>query len=296
MFISAETETLVQQFKALADPQRIRVLMLCKAGELSVGELVDVLGQSQPRVSQHLKLLCAAGLLRRFRDGKRVFYRWPSTPGAAERRLLAALPEQDPRFDADLALLRNLRTESAGLDEPSAPDTTQRTIARALIELTVSTPVGDLLDIGCGRGRLLKLLASRARRAIGVDIDSAARSSARAELFLAGLSNCSLRKGDMYDLEFDDASFDTIILDDVLGVAKQPQRVLTEAARLLRTNGRLLVLHRLDDASLETTTARLAPLTARCHLRMTAPRPIPAEQPEWLLSTLTHSAGQSAVA
>ena len=282
MFISKETDALLQQFKALADPQRIRVLVLCKAGELSVGELVDVLGQSQPRVSQHLKLLCAAGLLNRFRDGKRVFYRWPAAPSAAERRLLAALPEQDPRFDADLTLLRNLRTVPVDPNAPPTIDASQRAIARALIELTVSTPVGDLLDIGCGRGRLLKLLASRARRAVGVDIDSAARSSARAELFLAGLSNCSLRKGDMYDLDFEDASFDTIILDDVLGSATQPQRVLAEARRLLRRNGRLLVLQRLGSSNLEATTAELAPLTASCNLRMTSPRPIPSQQPVWL--------------
>jgi ArsR family transcriptional regulator len=241
--MEASTEILLQQLKALADATRMRLVALCSQGECSVSELTRVVGLSQPRTSQHLKQLCDTGLLQRFRDGKRMFYRIPSRGGESGRRLLELIPADDPVFREDAGLLWRLRgetiahTRSATSDGPS-----DRAIHREIVELTVTAPLGDVLDVGCGRGRILKLLASRAHRIVGLDLDADARQLARAELMLAGIPNCSLRHGDMYRMPFGDAEFDTVILDDVVAGAAHPARVFAETKRLLRQGGRLFVL------------------------------------------------------
>lgn len=293
------TDALLQRFKALGDLTRLRLVALCRHGECSVSELTEVIGQSQPRISQQLKLLCDAELLRRFRDGKRVYYRLPSSGGPAGdlRPFLALIPGDDPLFAEDINRLRELRGqgigEAAGDDDPGL---TGRALQKALVELTVTSPVGDLLDIGCGRGTILKLLASRARRAVGVDIDANARHLARAELMLAGLPNCSLRQGDMYRLPFDDAEFNTIILDDVLAEATEPVLALKEASRLLKPGGRLFILHSVSDANAASVQQSLAAWSAAAALRLAPPHPVPAKNPAWLLAVATSADSKTAAA
>ena len=295
-----QAEQLAAQFKALADPVRMRLVALCRQGECSVSELTQVVGLSQPRVSQHLKRLCDAGILERFRDGQWVFYRVPARGDepAARRRLLELIPDKDAVFQEDLARLQAHRGErvaasgaDVGTERPG-----DRALHKALLELTVTAQLGDLLDVGCGRGRILKLLASRAHRAVGVDIDADARRLARAELMLAGLPNCSLRRGDMYRLPFGDADFDTIILDDVLADARDPVRVLTEARRLLRAGGRLFVLLAVSDRSLDELQSQLAAWSATAGLRLAPARLAPRIDPQWLVSVATVSDRQSAAA
>ncbi len=284
--MKASTDSLLNQFKALADPVRARLVALCGAAECSVSELTHITGLSQPRVSQHLKQLIATGLLERFRDGHFVYYRVPANGAAApaRRRLLGLLPGDEPEFDRDLDKLRQLRgEESAGLAD--AGD--DRFLHKALVELTVAAPLGDLLDIGCGQGRLLKLLASRAHRVVGVDIDPEARRLARAELLLAGLPNCSLRQGDMYSLPFDDAEFDTIILDDVLGDAGRPVAAVDEARRLLKPGGRILLLAGVGSAGIDKLRENFAAWAAATGLRLAPPRSIPDKKPGWLLGVAT---------
>ncbi|MFQ5983139.1 MAG: ArsR/SmtB family transcription factor [Woeseiaceae bacterium] len=294
------TAQLAAQFKALADPVRMRLVAICRRGECSVSELTQVIGLSQPRISQHLKQLCEARLLERFRDGQWVFYRLPARGGdaATRRRLLGLIPDSDAVFQSDLARLQRLRGERA--TEASSDIGTarpgDRALHKALLELTVTAQLGDLLDIGCGRGRILKLLASRAHRAVGVDIDSDARRLARAELMLAGLPNCSLRCGDMYRLPFGDAEFDTIILDDVLVDAKQPVRVLDEAGRVLRRGGRLFILLSVGDSAPGELQRTLAAWSAAAGLRLAPARLAPKDDPLWLLSVATVSDRQSAAA
>ena len=289
------TEQLLQQFRVLADPIRARLVMLCSLGECSVSELTAVTSQSQPRISQHLKQLCDAGLLERFRDGHYVYYRVPIRgPQAADRRrLLALLPDGDPQFQRDYDALKNMR---AATDDRASEvvDDGDRSLHRALVELTVAAPLGDLLDIGCGQGRILKLLASRARRAVGVDINSDARRLARAELLLAGLPNCSLRKGDMYALPFADSEFDTVILDDVLRQAREPAAAMNEAARLLKPGGRLLLLSRCDADAVATFESDFASWSRSAGLRLAKPRQIPARRPDWLLAVATESVATAA--
>ena len=285
--MKASTDKLISQFKALADPVRVRLVALCGVAECSVSELTHITGLSQPRVSQHLKQLIAEDLLERFRDGHFVYHRVPSN-GAnlpARRHLLALLPDDEPEFARDLEKLRKLRAE----DEPGRLVETgdERFLHKALVDLTVATPLGDLLDVGCGQGRILKLLATRAHRVVGVDVDPGARRLARAELLLAGSPNCSLRQGDMYSLPFDDGEFDTIILDDVLPGADRPTAVIEEALRLLTAGGRVLLLAAVGKEGAERTRKQFTDWAAQTGLRLASPRSIPDKNPGWVLGVAT---------
>lgn len=291
--MKASTESLLFQFKALADPVRVRLVALCANTECSVSELTEVTGQSQPRISQHLKQLCGADLLERFKDGHFVYYRVrdDGTP-AARRRLLALLPDDEPQFAIDLDRLRQLRSDPTALETSDA----DRSLYRALVELTVSQPLGDLLDIGCGQGRVLKLLASRAHRLVGVDIDSDARRLARAQLLLAGSANTTLRQGDMTSLPFRDGEFDTVILDDVLTVATDPDTAIREAKRVLNPGGRLLLLAAVDDRNVAATRQNFSDWAAAAGLRLAAPRSVPGERARWLLAVATTTGRATAAA
>ncbi len=297
--MQATTETLLQRLKTLGDLTRLRLVALCRQGECSVSELTRVIGQSQPRISQQLKLLCEAGILRRFRDGKRVFYRVAEFGGHDEdlRPLLELIPGNDPLFIEDYKQLRQLRGQGIGEpDQDKAFELADRALHRALVELTVTAPVGDPLDVGCGRGSILKLLASRAGRAVGVDIDANARQLARAELMLAGLPNCSLRQGDMYRLPFDDAEFNTIVLDDVVADATEPVRALIESRRLLKPGGRLFILQAVTDRTAASIQRSLADWSAAAALRLAPAHLVPAKKPEWLLSVATPATSKVAAA
>lgn len=280
-------EEFILSLKALADPVRLRIVALCGVAECSVSELTQVLGLSQPRVSQHLKQLIAADLLERFRDGHFVYHRVPTGGRESQlrRQLIALLPNDAPEFARDIDKLRELRAE----DGPRRFDEEDedRLLHKAFVQLTVATPVGDLLDIGCGRGRLLKLLASRAKRVVGVDIDSDARRLARAELLVAGSPNCSLRQGDMYSLPFNDDEFDTIILDDVLGTAERPTQAIEESLRLLKPGGRVIFLSSVNANNATRIRDNFADWAARTGLRLSPPHEIPNKSPEWLLGVAT---------
>lgn len=288
------TKALISQFKALADPVRLRLIALCVQGECTVSELTGVLGLSQPRISQQLKALCDAGLVERFRDGHFVYYRAPvrGANSAARRRLLALLPDDEPQFAKDAEKVRALRgslTSASGTQviQASASPDENRALHRALVELSIARPLGDLIDVGCGQGRLLKLLASRSQRAVGVDIDADARRFARAALLLAGLPNCTLRKGDMHSLPFGDGEFDTVILDDVLDDSDHPVDAISEARRLLRPGGRLIILVSAPDSNAVNTGRKLAAWCRDAKLRLSTPRAIPAKKPRWLLAVAT---------
>lgn len=281
------TDKLLLQFKALADPVRTRLVALCGLAECSVSELTQVTGQSQPRISQHLKQLCAVHLLERFKDGHFVYYRVPTTgqDAATRRGLLGLLPDDEPQFEKDIRTLRDMRVDGGVARIPVSDR--DRSLHRALVELTVAAPLGDLLDIGCGQGRILKLLASRAHRAVGVDINSDARRLARAELLLAGTPNTTLRQGDMVSLPFADQEFDTIILDDVLTSAKDPAAALKEAKRLLSSGGRVLFLAAVGDADINKLGAQFAVWAAAASFRLAPPRAVPSINPAWLLAVAT---------
>jgi ArsR family transcriptional regulator len=244
-------------FRSLADSTRLRILALLRAMELSVGELAQVLGQSQPRVSRHVKILIDAGLVERRKEGSWVFL----SLGRAERvEPLFTLLDRWERIDgenlqslADSARLAAVRSERAAAAEryfaSHAADWDELRslhIAESRVEAAIALaledkPVGRLVDIGTGTGRMLELFAPEAEGALGVDRSPEMLRLARVKLAEAGLA-ADLRQGDMYALPLESGSADTVIIHQVLHYAQQPAAAVAEAARLLTPGGRLLIV------------------------------------------------------
>ncbi|URW75469.1 metalloregulator ArsR/SmtB family transcription factor [Sphingomonas donggukensis] len=251
--------TALDIFRALADATRLRILALLRSMELSVGELAQVLGQSQPRVSRHVKILCDAGLAERRKEGSWVFV----ALGEAERvdPVLDALDqwhlaETDHWAIADSARLAAVRADRAASAAEwfeaharewdairslhVAEDQVEAAMARVLgVDGSDAVPLGRIIDIGTGTGRMLELFAPRADRALGIDRSSEMLRLARAKLH--GQPNADLRQADLYALPMADAEADLAILHHVLHFAQQPGAAIGEAARVLRAGGRLLI-------------------------------------------------------
>ena len=242
--------------RAAAEPTRLRLLALAARGAFCVSEFVEILGQSQPRLSRHLRLLCDAGLLERAREGANVWFTVPhaTSAGALVQALLTRLPADDAVLEADRrgaarVLAERARIASASFnrqgadwDEMRALDLPAAAVEAALLGLLPQAGLGRVLDIGTGTGRLLELLGHRASTATGLDASRAMLALARARLAGLALPNCAVRLGDMYRLPFADAAFDLVVLQMVLHYAEDPAAVLAEAARVLAPGGRLVVI------------------------------------------------------
>ena len=271
-------DALLQGLKASADSTRLRLLNLCAVGELTQAELTDILGQSQPRVARHLGILCDAGLLDRFRERQHVYYRLArrGPAGSLAGVLLGQFPETDDRLEPDRQRLAALKAERAsqasellqGVPSNWAGSSTPEEEARirgSIVNMLNDCRIGALLDIGTGTGRMLRLLGGRAEEAVGVDLSRDMLAVARSSLEQAGMDHCMVRHANMYQLPFPAGSFDTVTLDEVLGQAEDPRRVIVEAARILRPNGHLLVVDQADDAQVSRycSDAGLSPFKNR---------------------------------
>lgn len=242
-------DTLMAALRAAAEPTRLRLLALCAQGELTVTELTQILGQSQPRVSRHLKLLCEAGLLDRVPEGTWAFYRvGERLPGAPLVRALSGLlPPNDMTLARDAERLAAVKHARAAAAEQYFRDNAAQWSAirslhvdEAQVEASVAKLVGqvdDLLDIGTGTGRLLEVLAPQIKRGLGVDLSREMLGIARANLERAGIRHCQVRQADMYALPLDTASVDAAVIHQVLHFADEPQKAIAEAARVLRPGG-----------------------------------------------------------
>ncbi len=246
-------DDLLAQLRAAAEPTRLRLLALCARGALCVTDLCAVLGQSQPRLSRHLKLLVEAGLLERVPEGANAYFGLPARAELA-RLILARLPEDDPQIAADRraaarvaaerarAVSEAFRRDGMDWDETRALGLPASAIEAALLEL-LPARLGALLDIGTGTGRLLELAAPRCERAVGVDASRDMLALARARLAERGLAErATVRQADMYRLPFNDAAFDAVTMQMVLHYAEDPAAALAEAARVLRPEGVLVVV------------------------------------------------------
>lgn len=248
-------ERLLASLRAAAEPTRLRLLALAGRGAFCVSEFTEILGQSQPRLSRHLKLLCDCGLLDRVREGANVWFTLPhGPPGVLARDLVARLPDDDPTLEADRrqaarvlaerarVASESFRRQGADWDEMRALDLPAAAVEAALMPLVPEQDAGRLLDIGTGTGRVLELLAPRVTQGVGVDASKSMLALARARLARPGLSHCSVRLADMYRLPLTEASFDIAVLQMVLHYAEDPPGVLAEVARVLRPGGRLIVI------------------------------------------------------
>ncbi|MFL5254480.1 MAG: ArsR/SmtB family transcription factor [Rhodopila sp.] len=263
-------ETLLASLRAAAEPTRLRLLALAQRGAFCVMDFTEILGQSQPRLSRHLKLLCETGLLERVREGSNVWFTLPQgNSGALPRDLIARLPQEDPVLEADrrqaarvLAERARVASESfrqkgADWDEMRALGLPAQAVEDALLSLVPFGVGGALLDIGTGTGRVLELLAPRVRQALGVDASRSMLALARARLAGPNFAHCSVRLADMYRLPLASAMFDIVVMQMVLHHAEDPGLALAEAARVLRPGGRLLLID-LAEHDRKDLTDRLA--------------------------------------
>lgn len=243
-------------FRALADSSRLRIVRLLRTMELSVGELAQVLGQSQPRVSRHVKILCDAGLAERRKEGSWVFV--ALGPADAVAPVAAALDgwdaaSPDRQAAADVARLAAVRADRAASaaawfeanagqwDAIRSLHIAEEQVEEAMLAALGEAPVGRLIDIGTGTGRMIELFAPRAETALGIDRSSEMLRLARAKLGEQGLANVELRQADLYALPMGDGEADVAIIHHVLHFAQQPGAAIAEAARVLAPGGRLLI-------------------------------------------------------
>ncbi|RDD62402.1 ArsR/SmtB family transcription factor [Ferruginivarius sediminum] len=249
-------DELLQGLRAVAEPTRLRILGLCAHGELTVSDLTHILGQSQPRVSRHLKLMVDAGLLERFQEGQYAFYRISEKgcSGSLAGTLVDLLPDNDAAHTLDLERLEQVkqarakkaeayfRKNAAQWDEIRKLYVDDAEVEAALRRLVPEDGLGELLDIGTGTGRMIEVFADRYTRAVGIDSSREMLGVARTRLDRFGVRNWQVRQADMYALPLPSASFDTVTVHMVLHYAEQPERVIAEASRVLRPGGRLVII------------------------------------------------------
>jgi SAM-dependent methyltransferase/DNA-binding MarR family transcriptional regulator len=247
---------LTAALKAGGEATRLRLLMLIAEAELTVSDLTAILRQSQPRLSRHLRLLVEAGLVQRHREGSWAFFRLGDVGTAADiaRHAIERIHPNDPILARDrerLAAVRATRAaaaqnyfrrHAAEWDSIRKLHVADAAVEDAIVSALGDQPIRSLLDLGTGTGRMLELFAKEIERGLGLDLSLEMLAVARAHLDRAGLKNCSVRQGDIYDIPLPRDSFDAVIIHQVLHFLDDSARAIREAARVLRPGGRLLIV------------------------------------------------------
>jgi ArsR family transcriptional regulator len=297
-------EELLSALKAAAEPTRLRLLALLTHGELSVSELTQILAQSQPRISRHLKLLTDAGLITRCREGAWAFYRLAEQGqhDALARLLVDEIRGDEPVVARDrerLKAVRATRAEAAAAyfranaahwDEIRTLYLTESEVEAAMLDLIGPDPLDSMIDLGTGTGRVLEIFAPVARRAIGFDVNHEMLTVARANLAEAALSHCQVRHGDRFGLPAGTGPADLVTLHQVLHYLDDPAGAVAEAARLVAPGGRLLIVdflpHDFEFLRSQHAHRRLgfspqevAGWCRQAGLRASPPRTLPPEGP-----------------
>jgi ubiquinone/menaquinone biosynthesis C-methylase UbiE len=252
-----DMESLLSGLRAAGEKTRLRLLLVLAHGELNVKELTQILGQSQPRISRHLKLLCEAGLLQRYREGSWVLFRLADASnrsGALVRMIIDLVPGDEPVLTRDLQRLEAVREQrrraaadyfsanAADWDKIRTLHVEEAAVEQAMRAVMGGNAIGSLLDLGTGTGRVLQLFADQVGQGIGIDSSQQMLAYARANLEQAGLVHCQVRHGDLYHLPYDSGSKDAVTIHQVLHYLDNPQLALQEAARVLAPDGRMLIV------------------------------------------------------
>jgi ubiquinone/menaquinone biosynthesis C-methylase UbiE len=251
-----QLETTLAILRAAGEATRLRLLALLAEADLTVSDLTEILSQSQPRISRHLKLLFEAGLIERYREGAYVYYGLPR--GGKIAKLLGVVLQSLDASDVQLvhdrervAKARAVREKKAekyfaGLaeewDSVRSMHVSEKQIETAIRKIAGNRSFNSHLDIGTGTGRLLELFAKRTQRSVGIDISHAMLSVARANLERSALKHVQVRPGDVYALPYAPGAFDLVTLHQVLHYLEEPARALGEAARVLKSGGCLLIV------------------------------------------------------
>lgn len=268
-------DQLVASLRAIAEPTRLRIIDALSTIELSVTEVCSVVGQSQPRVSRHLKILGDAGILDRHAQGTSAFYRL-TADAAGRSAALAALSLLDPddptrtRDRARIDAIRKRRAdEAAEYFEQVASTWTQLRalhvedgeVEDAVLAAVGEGPIERLLDLGTGTGRMLDLFSGRIDEGVGIDSSRQMLNLARTKLDEAGAHNCRVLYSDVYDLDIAPRSVDVAIFHHVLHFLDDPAMAVAEAAATLKPGGRLVVVdfapHDLESLRFEHRHRRL---------------------------------------
>ena len=261
--------------RAAGEPTRLRILAILALGELTVSELTQVLLQSQPRISRHLKLLADAGLIVRYPEGSWVFYRLDESAqlGDLLAEIIGSLPQGDHELQRDRERLAEVRAEraeraqayfaanAAQWDSLRANHIPETAIEERMGELIGGRDIDLLVDLGTGTGRMLEIFGTRATRAVGFDISTDMLTIARAKLDELAAENCQVRQGDCANVPLEDNVADIVILHQVLHFLDDPQRAVNEAARITRPGGFVLIAdfgpHEMEDLRNEHAHRRL---------------------------------------
>jgi ArsR family transcriptional regulator len=248
------TEQLVTALKASAEPTRLRILLLLAAGELNVKDLTKILGQSQPRISRHLKLLSESGLVERFREGSWVYFHVSDRTegGRLALQLLEAVDQSESVLRRDRERSESLKAEreaasqdyfrdhAAQWDRIRAMHVAETEVETAMLDALGDRPIRFLVDLGTGTGRVLDLFRDRYERGLGLDVNQAMLAYARSKL--AGVPHAQVRHGDIYHLALPDDTADAVVMHQVLHFLSNPALAIREAARVLAPGGRLLIV------------------------------------------------------
>lgn len=251
-----QLDAFVDCLKSIAEPSRLRILRVLSFGDLTVSDLTTILGQSQPRVSRHLKLLLETGLIHRWQEGSWALFRLASSgpKGALVKKLLADLETQDAVLLRDLERMEQVKQKrramaadyfaknAASWDEIRLLHVADKEVEAAILKVTGSGPYNAMLDIGTGTGRMLELFAPYYRTAVGIDASREMLGVARANLEAAGVENVEVRLGDIYNMPVERNAYDLIIIHQVLHFLDDPALALHEAARSLAPSGKLVVV------------------------------------------------------
>ena len=249
-------DAMVDTLKAAAESSRLRILALLARGDLTVSDLTEILNQSQPRVSRHLKLLLEAGLIGRYQEGSWAFFRLSDNDVAREfvNGLVVRVHDGDPQIERDLERLGAVKrkrqeraasyfsSNAASWDEIRALHATDGAVEAAIRKIIGKRPFQSMLDLGTGTGRLLEMFSPLYRRGIGIDMSREMLTVARANLEKAGVNNAQVRQGDIYAPPVERDAFDLVTMHQVLHYLDEPQTAIREAARTLRPAGRLLIV------------------------------------------------------
>lgn len=252
--MSLSADHTVEALRAAGEPTRLRVLSLLAGEELSVMELSRILDQSQPRVSRHLKLMTDAGLIERFPDGARVFYRL--TSDAPARRLIDTILDvlADAAGDADDRRLEEVRRDrevaAGAYFERIAPQwdrirslyVCETAVEAAILKAAGDGPFERVVDLGTGSGRMLTLLGKKSKMSLGLDLSHNMLNIARTNVTRAGLDKVELRHGDIFSTRLPQQSADLVLVHQVLHYLADPAAAVAEAARLVMPGGRLLIV------------------------------------------------------
>ena len=246
----------VDVLRAAGEPSRLRIVALLAREELAVMELCQIMDQSQPRVSRHLRLLTGSGLVERFPDGGWVFYRLSADPTrrAIVDEVLSRIDPQDPALARDLDRLDAVRGERASAadsyfarnaqrwDELRSLYVSEADVEAAIVAAAPQGRIRRLIDLGAGTGRMLTLLAPRAEEALGLDLSHQMLNIARVQVAQAGVEHCLLRHGDIFSTGLPDGSADLVVVHQVLHYLSDPAAAVMEAGRLVAPGGRLLIV------------------------------------------------------